>query len=229
MNAYLPSLARGSEEVVQALAELDTARPAVPSSEPAPANTERRPSSDDASSPLLVSSASTLLHGASDADVLQFKYNTALSAATARISALGIALGYAAGIALLLLALVPVTLLHGSTFALRLAIGLSGLWWALGSLPAAWWLPSLADARKDGDAAPGEDDARVWGTGGADADPADWSARREVGRAWRRLGAMLSPTEIKKLRNTFKYLAAWFLLSDGTPPRRRRRVRPGPR
>lgn len=28
---------------------------------------------------------------------------------------------------------------------------------------------------------------------------------------------MLHPTEIKRLRNTFKYLGAWFLLSDGPP------------
>ena len=38
---------------------------------------------------------------------------------------------------------------------------------------------------------------------------------REIVRAWKRLGQMLKWREIKRLRNTFVYLAAWFLLSDG--------------
>jgi len=42
---------------------------------------------------------------------------------TSRISSLGIAMGYA-------IVLVPVEKLHGLTFALRLAIGLSSILWA---------------------------------------------------------------------------------------------------
>jgi len=34
-------------------------------------------------------------------------------------------------------------------------------------------------------------------------------------QAWKKLGHMLRWGEIKKLKNTFIYLAAWFLLSDG--------------
>ena len=41
---------------------------------------------------------------------------------------------------------------------------------------------------------------------------------KEIKRVWKRLGGMLHPNEIKRLRNTFKYLGAWFLLSDGPPP-----------
>lgn len=44
---------------------------------------------------------------------------------------------------------------------------------------------------------------------------ANWSMSREIVRAWKRLGQMLRWREIKRLRNTFIYLAAWFLLSDG--------------
>ena len=72
------------------------------------------------------------------------KYQAELSRATSRISSLGIALGYGAGICLLIVALIPVTMLHGSTFALRLAIGLSGIWWAVFTVPAALWLPSVS-------------------------------------------------------------------------------------
>ena len=39
--------------------------------------------------------------------------------------------------------LVPVEKLRGSNFALRLAIGPSGIWWAIFSLPAAIWLPGV--------------------------------------------------------------------------------------
>lgn len=49
--------------------------------------------------------------------------------ATSSISSRGIAAGYAAGILLLLIMLIPVTLMEGSLFSLRLAIAASGLWW----------------------------------------------------------------------------------------------------
>jgi len=42
-----------------------------------------------------------------------------------------------------------------------------------------------------------------------------WTVRREVVDAWKRLGDMLRWENILRLRNTFRYLAAWFLLSDG--------------
>jgi UMF1 family MFS transporter len=112
-------------------------------------------------------------------------------------------MGYGAGICLLIVALIPVTKLHGSTFSLRLAIGLSGIWWAVFTIPAALWLPG-------GNAAATEESA-AW----QDSDNDKWNARREIVAAWKRLGGMLHPREIKRLRNTFKYLAAWFLLSDG--------------
>ena len=68
-------------------------------------------------------------------------YVVALSHATSRISSQGIASGYITGILLLLLALVPITQMDDSTFLLCLAIGLSGVWWMLFSIPTAVWLP----------------------------------------------------------------------------------------
>lgn len=122
-------------------------------------------------------------------------YDEELSRATSRISSFGIALGYAAGITLLVIALFPVTKLRGSTFSLRLSIGLSGVWWALFSIPAALWLPGA--------------------TGFEQPSQSAWNTRSEIIGSWKRLGGMLHPREIKRLKNTFKYLAAWFLLSDG--------------
>ncbi|KAG8995169.1 Autophagy protein 22 [Tulasnella sp. JGI-2019a] len=122
------------------------------------------------------------------------QYQHAIALSTADISAKGIAIGYAGGIFVLLICLVPVTILGGTTWSLRVAIGISGVWWAVGTVPTALWLRS------------GEQDvtkSKDIGLGG------------EVTAAWKRLGEMLRPSEIKKLKNTFVFLSAWFLLSDG--------------
>ncbi len=113
-------------------------------------------------------------------------YDEELSRATSRISSFGIALGYAAGITLLVIALFPVTKLRGSTFSLRLSIGLSGIWWALFSIPAALWLPGA--------------------TGFEQPSQSPWNTRSEIIGSWKRLGGMLHPREIKRLKNTFKGL-----------------------
>ncbi|KAG5651553.1 hypothetical protein H0H81_008263 [Sphagnurus paluster] len=193
MNAYLPTLAKESPEVHQILEELEN-RPDSSGTDEHTAN------SDHPDSPLIQ-------HEHSDEhETLKAKYDSELSRVMSRISSLGIALGYGAGIFLLIVALIPVTILHGSTFALRLAIGLSGIWWAVFSIPAALWLPGSEGTRLNG--------ASAWVDDGA-ASRGEWNTCREITAAWRRLGNMLRWGEIKKLRNTFKYLAAWFLLSDG--------------
>jgi UMF1 family MFS transporter len=181
MNAYLPALARESPEVVEIRTELENFAQELPPSD-----------IHDPDRPLLPEATS-----------LTPKYNIALSEATSRISARGIALGYGAGILMLIIALVPVKLLHGSTFSLRLAIGLSGIWWAFFSVPAAIWLPSGSRNTENVIAR----EVRTEG---------DWNVWIEVKAAWLRLGGMLRWREVKRLRNTFKYLVAWFLLSDGT-------------
>lgn len=187
MNAYLPTLAKEDPHVRELAETL---------SQPSPEPEAEEPTRRDSSEPLLGPVASP-------AHDPQTKYDALLSSTTARISSHGIAFGYMAGIVLLAVALVPVTMLHGSTWALRLAIGLSGIWWAVGTIPAAIWLPSVEESMT-----PDEE----WGSSRSEG---DWSFRKEVVGAWVRLGNMLRLSEVRKLRNTFKYLAAWFLLSDG--------------
>jgi MFS transporter, UMF1 family len=138
-----------------------------------------------------------------------------LSRATARISSLGIALGYAAGILLLLITLIPVQRAGGSTNALRFAVGGSGAWWALFSIPALLLLPGASGVEEVPDASVTEEHEGLLAHEPSEAAPVKWSARREVVDAWRRLGSMLRWQNIRRLRNTFRYLAAWFLLSDG--------------
>ncbi|CAL1702570.1 unnamed protein product [Somion occarium] len=204
MNAYLPTLAQESEEVSQkreALHSLAASRPSI-DSQPRPAALE----SDNVDQPLLSHHATEHV-GTDDSEraKLHSEYHAVLSAATSRISSLGIALGYGAGIILLLATLIPVTKLGGSTFSLRLAIGLSGIWWGLFSLPSALWLPGSSSSEPVEEC----DESITFHASG------DWSMGREIINAWKRLGGMLRWREIKKLRNTFEYLAAWFLLSDG--------------
>lgn len=200
MNAYLPSLARDSPEVVEAQQQLDKASGSTDIHAPLPTSSIDL----DADHALLSdteSSVSAPLLGTTSPDhqsPVHKAYVAALSRATSRISAQGIASGYAAGILLLLLALVPVKQMHGSTFSLRLAIGLSGAWWILFSIPAALWLPGGSGSRPRGND--------------------KWTVGSEVVSAWKRLGVMLRWSQIKRLQHTFRYLAAWFLLSDGTSP-----------
>lgn len=204
LNAYLPFLARGTREVAVAQAELKRLMNASATdfSEP---DIGYEFGEEDAQDPLLPREEPSLV----EADVLAAKlvHDNALSRATARISGQGIALGYSAGIVMLLLTLIPVRALGGTTFALRLAIALSGVWWAFFSIPAALWLPGASGVETK-ISATGE----IIDQGGRQE---KWSTRKEVANAWRRLGGMLRWREIRKLRNTFKYLAAWFLLSDG--------------
>ncbi|KAG0694613.1 autophagy-related protein 22-like protein [Suillus ampliporus] len=195
MNAYLPSLAKNSPEVVQAYNDL------LSSYENRDENVTVVASADGESESSLDQVSDPLLGHPIHADASQTTYTAALSRATSRISSLGIASGYGAGIILLLVALVPVTRLHGSTFSLRLAIGLSGIWWALFSIPAAIWLPNASNIDEPESGSIKPDD--------------DWTFNSEIAAAWRRLGVMLRWREIKRLQHTFRYLAAWFLLSDG--------------
>ncbi|KAH9053769.1 MFS general substrate transporter [Lactarius vividus] len=141
-----------------------------------------------------------------------------LSRATARISSLGIALGYTAGILLLLAVLIPVQLAGGSTTALRFAIGGSGAWWALFSVPALIFLPGASASQDIPSSGVTEEREGLLADDHpetASALAVKWTVRQEVIDAWKRLGSMLRWHNIQRLRNTFRYLAAWFLLSDG--------------
>jgi UMF1 family MFS transporter len=144
-----------------------------------------------------------------------------LSRATARISSLGIALGYAAGILLLLVTVLPVQHAGGSTNVLRFAIGGSGVWWALFSIPALLLLPGARELETQKAIVTEEREGLLTSEPASEVAPVvvtKWTVWQEVVGAWKRLGDMLRWENIQRLRNTFRYLAAWFLLSDGINP-----------
>jgi UMF1 family MFS transporter len=210
-NAYIPALAQESPEVVQILDKLQTFE-----REPPTADLEdRNMDVDDASAPLLSGDGSAAQESGETTKklkLLEAEYQTVLSRATSRISSFGIALGYGGGICLLIVALIPVTQLHGSTYSLRLAISLSGIWWAVFSIPAAICLPGSGAYRRGV-----QQHLTANSSHAVDhvENDKEWNFWKEIIAAWLRLRNMLRWTEIKKLRNTFRYLAAWFLLSDG--------------
>ena len=193
MNAYLPSLAQTAPDVVdlrRQLEDYDASGAGIWNGIDIDTNV------DSPSAPLLQNSIQNVSDKRKEMEV---QYQAVLARETSRISSLGIALGYVAGILLLVVALVPVTKLNGSTFALRLAIGLSGVWWALFTIPAALFLSSSPTEYREEDI----------------VGKKDWNVGTQITSAWIRLVNTFRWTEIKKLRNTFKFLAAWFLLSDG--------------
>jgi UMF1 family MFS transporter len=135
MNAYLPSLALDSPEVAQVLLKHQGESP-CPTGGLYNADGDLDLEENDSENP-----NAPLIAPRLDSAV-RSEYDATISHATSCISSQGIiALGYGAGILLLIIALIPVTLLQGSMFSLRLAIGLSGLWWIVFTVPAAIWLP----------------------------------------------------------------------------------------
>lgn len=125
LNAYLPSLARSAREVREKAALVERIREGGIGDEEVEQSHSGDPSGEGFDPNLKKALES---------------YNVTLSHTTSRISSRGIALGYAAGIALLFVALIPVTIMNGSTFSLRLAVSMSGIWWGLFTV-----CPSLVD------------------------------------------------------------------------------------
>lgn len=185
-NAFLPGLAKGDEKVSMA------SRAMVNSDDVA----ERRMSFVEETERLLASAVRadptsdlfppTLEPGPDT------PYSTSLSLSTSRLSSTGTALGFLSGLVMLIALIVPVTLLHGTTASLQLAIGLSGVWWAVFTVPAWYGLPG-------GDR-----------EGGGKA-----GSRTGLVNAWRRVGGMVRWSEMKALPNLYTFLLAWIFLSDG--------------
>ncbi|EGG02195.1 uncharacterized protein MELLADRAFT_91511 [Melampsora larici-populina 98AG31] len=120
---------------------------------------------------------------------LKEEYEIVLSNTISKVSSNGISIGFTAGILCLFVSLIPVTIRNGDTTSLRWAVGCSAVWWAIFTIPAAIWLP-----------------------------PSDWKLNQSFHqifnpkKSWQEFAKMLRSR--KKLKHTFYYLMAWFLLSD---------------
>lgn len=123
-------------------------------------------------------------------------YTSLLSLNISRISSIGTALGFLSGVSVLALLIIPVTLMGGTTSSLRVAVGVSAMWWAAFTIPAWLGLPGGDPTDKLASAA--------GSTGGG------------LAQGWKRVGSMIRPSEVRKLPNLFIFLFAWIFLSDGT-------------
>jgi UMF1 family MFS transporter len=121
-------------------------------------------------------------------------YNALLSLTISRISSIGTALGFLSGVSVLALLIIPVTMMGGTTSSLRVAVGASAIWWAVFTIPAWRGLPG-----------------RRQSTSGATQ-----GATAGLTQGWKRVGKMVTPSEIRSLPNLFTFLLAWIFLSDGT-------------
>lgn len=65
------------------------------------------------------------------------------------ICAFAIAMAFISSITVLLVTGLPLYLLGGSPFSLKLALGISGLWWIVWSIPALTWLPKPKQRKDD--------------------------------------------------------------------------------
>jgi UMF1 family MFS transporter len=195
-NAFLPGLAREDPDVVAALkaSQGDGDDGVIPETAYARASLDEEARSllpetlvpavraisaqDLADAPALEGSATT-------------HHATLLSLTMSRLSSTGVALGFLSGVSVLTLLVIPVTVMHGTTASLRLAIGLSGAWWAVFTVPSWLGLPS------------------------GPKEPIQGRAGEWLSTAWKRVGGMIKPREIRALPNLFTFLLAWIFLSDG--------------
>lgn len=116
LRLLVPELGQSDATVLQKLEVLHDARENVKSTKANGASADER---DEASQAYTTASEG---------------YSTARALATSRISSTAIAAGYASGISALVLLVIPVTLMGGSLFSLRLAICGAGAAWGLGTI-----------------------------------------------------------------------------------------------
>ncbi|KAG0306723.1 Autophagy protein 22 [Dissophora globulifera] len=117
------------------------------------------------------------------------EYQLAKDRISNSLSSHSMALGYGAGVVLLVIAAGIALAMGQTTYSLQLGIALSGLWWFCVSFFTLKFLPPQPGAPLDGNV-------------------------NLFLFSWKRLGKTLH--QASQLKETFKYLIAWFILSDGS-------------
>ncbi|KAF9905902.1 Autophagy protein 22 [Lobosporangium transversale] len=104
------------------------------------------------------------------------------------LSSHSMAIGYAAGVTMLIIAAGIAVAMGQTTYSMQVGMALTGLWWFAVSFFTLKYM-----APQPGEPLPGNVNLFFY--------------------SWRRLGKTL--TEARLLKETFKYLVSWFILSDG--------------
>lgn len=113
------------------------------------------------------------------------------------ISSYGIGIGYIGAVILQIICILVVVSTHQTTFSLRIALFMIGLWWLTFTIPAALWLRA-----RPGPPLPSARNGKQYQS---------WIGY--MGFAWKSLGQTV--VRARHLKDIILFLAAWFLLSDG--------------
>lgn len=205
LNAYLGLLVAEDEEVRQL--KLDKNTPIAVDTRPITTAEPRVEEGTDERISLLRTAAESLdgdanMIATSNVPVLSSadsRYEAMVSLKTTRISSMGIAIGYTSGVSVLCLSLIPIVRYQGSLESLQTVIGLTGLWWALFTIPAAYWLNTDA-----------EDDTTI-----ARSASDDGLVRQKIGEGWYRIRSLFNKTEVGRLKSCYSFLLSWAFLADG--------------
>ncbi|PKY02909.1 MFS general substrate transporter [Aspergillus campestris IBT 28561] len=195
LNSFLPLLVRHhpslSEENDNEVAPSSSA-----GSDTHGANNSRHIGSDETA---LLLQPDRVDHGASvgaTAQPTSMRTSRELSLST-RISSYGIGIGYIGSVILQVICILVVIKTNQTTFSLRLALFLIGLWWFSFTIPAALWLRP-----RPGPPIPLSGDGKQ-----------SYSWLKYIIYAWKSLGR--TALRARRLKDILLFLAAWFLLSDG--------------
>lgn len=180
-NAYLPVLAAG----MTSKSAKDT---------PAASNTPSTTSSEQ--TPLLGSTGES-------AEVAKIDNRAQVSA---RISGTGVALGYLAGFLVQIISIYLVISTGSTTWSLRLALLIVGVWWLVFQIPVVLWLKP-----RPGPPLPLKNNAHHPWTAALDrVTNGGWSY---VTYGWKTL--LVTFKEARQMKDVALFLVGWFLVSDG--------------
>ena len=192
LNSFLPLLARHHQSLLGTETNEDHASIDNAGSPP-----DFRPPVEeynDVTAPLLrsgsIGDGTTQSTSAASAPVSQ-----ELSLST-KISSNGIGIGYIGSLLLQIICIAVIVSTNQTTFSLRIAIFLVGMWWFVFTIPAAVWLRP-----RPGPPLPSAHSGKY----------SSWIGH--MGHAWKSLGK--SAMRARRLKDIMLFLAAWFLLSDG--------------
>ncbi|GAA5987349.1 hypothetical protein JCM5350_005635 [Sporobolomyces pararoseus] len=215
LNSYLPSLVRLSPQVSSAQKSFESC---LENYRNLVHHNRHVSSSSSPTTTTQIEEASNSLTQATS------NYSSLKSLETSKISSRAIGIGYATGISVLVVIMLPLVnslnrfeeeekrggggggageemvVVVDQTFPLRVAIAVSGVWWLTNSLVASRFLgPNLYSKQSTPSIRHHDHTSRE-------------GLIVSVKKSWRGLGKTLK--EWKRLPNTFIFLSAWFLLSD---------------
>lgn len=200
-NAYLPVLAAGMKN---GTTSEEPSEPGTPSDTSKPPS--RSENTRNENTPLLSATGADYETGESSdtAEVVKIDHRANVSA---RISGTGVALGYLAGFIVQIISIYLVISTGSTTWSLRLALLIVGVWWLVFQIPVFLWLKP-----RPGPPLPIKTDPQnhPWTATLDRVTNGGWSY---VTYGWKTL--LVTFKEARQMKDVALFLVGWFLVSDG--------------